>query len=1310
MLTLGVILFYGLTLTSASGLHSIFPELKKYTYEFKGNVSSGSVVTLSYWTISGSLTVLVYDNYTKARFELDHLKPTVYTKNKGHTSQQSVEALAYLKQQWEVEYLETGFISSIYFGDEPSWSKNMKRAISINFQLKKDLGSYTNNEPCLYALCVMVYTARRNTIKKYSSLQRSSSGTEHTWTSVPWSNEYGRVPENVATSERIYELDEHGLTSLYMKADFRYKVNEHILSVSSELSFYLDGDSPSPTVEKLNVTRHSVQYEASDFNDPTNGIRYMSEGNLKNKTYEILMKIAKRGIDADNIVRNESLIHSLDFIDLLNTISQLSHESLTKLFDDLVLGTSYDLETARNIFLEVLPHARSDACARFIRYLVVEQKTKIEDAILLSLIRKLPFNVANHSQGLLEELETFTKLGLDFPLDIRHAGILSFAILVYKTAEAGQVKQDYFDNVIVKYFRMYSDCPQYLDRMIWLQGLCSLGFGAEAYVRTIYSDASRNRHERLWSSMACGQEARGYMALQALEVSLPILTNETEHIQLRIAALHAILRSEIQATDFLFIHNFITSSDDDQLKRFWYSTVKSLEANRFFEAYRFASYYIPFVANQVTNPDTTYWATNNYIITHGDEFGPSLQVFSIGEEFSAMPAMAGITLSSGGRRPYDTSIYLIAEGVSSHIFKKMRSVSADLNVETLVKVLEKMKIWTLKTPQEVHIDIVIKVEDKTVYATHINQSRFETWNGMEMAKSIMEFLRFGSHINQQMVYYPSQMEMNVPSELGTPIRLQSLSMGFTSVRGNLTAPADPTLDLDWENDLHIRFQGTKVTSLSTYAPLVQSEHTGRVQQSLVAHLPIKFNVTCQASTRSIAFTWLNPFAQRAGIAMHSRVQITTDSALGRDSFTVSSKPISKVNKNGIFFDCEQQTSAAEVLEKYLMSKIINYDTPQTQKTFVDTLHQLTPLPGCGLILPPTRQDQGGDEVIRLKFSLGNISLERVDSVEANFGVVLSYYSLDEKTVFLKIDSNTKIKSTGRNVSAEWNLYVKQPQIADPKKTHWKLCYKEDDVSHAPSDEDITTTPSAYEGLVTITYRSSDKFVSCSTDQSSTIEVKYRGSPKHGDGGLERNVEFQIVGERLHDFDLLPKLGLMGGTPAGQILGSLDKDTINATAVVKEKNGVASLVVNHGPEMKFKSDNIAWLLDSVTGMQLMKKFGFYRECRLQGLTVQTLSGSVDQLQPIQCAETVVLADCSELPSFVILRESAGRIKMYDIDHSAGNSTKAESPLIPINDGVKIASEATGVLIYKKHNETVILVPFAYMDTVCGECVGLDYNNC
>ncbi|CAG9789786.1 unnamed protein product [Diatraea saccharalis] len=105
---------------------------------------------------------------------------------------------------------------------------------------------------------------------------------------------------------------------------------------------------------------------------------------------------------------------------------------------------------------------------------------------------------------------------------------------------------------------------------------------------------------------------------------------------------------------------------------------------------------------------------------------------------------------------------------------------------------------------------------------------------LTVAKSVNEFLRLGSHINQQIVYYPAQMELIFPNELGIPVRLQTTSVSFTSIRGNLTTPA---------TDIHIRYQGMSLVSLSTFGPLVQSEHAARIQKSIVTHLPIKFNIS-----------------------------------------------------------------------------------------------------------------------------------------------------------------------------------------------------------------------------------------------------------------------------------------------------------------------------------------------------------------------------------------------------------------------------------------------------------------------------------
>lgn len=51
---------------------------------------------------------------------------------------------------------------------------------------------------------------------------------------------------------------------------------------------------------------------------------------------------------------------------------------------------------------------------------------------------------------------------------------------------------------------------------------------------------------------------------------------------------------------------------------------------------------------------------------------------------------------------YALQVYIIAEGVASNLFKKMYKLnSRNDNVEKLVKVLEKMKVMSLKTPEEV---------------------------------------------------------------------------------------------------------------------------------------------------------------------------------------------------------------------------------------------------------------------------------------------------------------------------------------------------------------------------------------------------------------------------------------------------------------------------------------------------------------------------------------------------------------------------------------------------------------------------------
>ncbi|XP_068626120.1 uncharacterized protein cv-d [Battus philenor] len=1303
----------GLVAASAApnGLQVLFPKLnRQYSFVVKTNSSSGILAPRegnSFWTLESRLLVTVYDNYTKARFKLEDLK----------TTYQSEDAAKYLKMIWEADYQQNGFISCINVGEEPVWATNMKRALTINFQLKKEAGTYGNYEPCLHENCLMVYTAVGDTVKKYCSLKVSSPNTEHSWSSVPGTQDYveRNVPEMVTTSERLYQLHEtRGLTSMEMKGNFQYKIHNHILYVASELSLYYDTVETVESIEKLDLSRRDIHYDAGDYRNPSNFIKTVTQAELKNNTYEILLKIAKKGIDADNIVKNEGLIHTMDFVDLLNTMSRLSYDSFKMVFDELVLGTSYDRETARNIFLEVLPHARSDACASFIKYLVIEEKDKIEDTSILSLLRKLPYNVADYSQNLLEELEVFTRLGPDFPPSIRHAGILAFATLASKTMDASLVKHDYFDNIVVKYFRMYSDCPQYWDRMVWLQGLCTLGYTADSYIRTIHADVTRNRHERLWAAMACGPESgKGYMVL---ETALPILTNEKEHIQLRVAALHSLLSSDLSASDFMFIHNYIQECSSDQLKRFWYSTVKTLEKNKFFHGYKAASLYVPFITSQVTNPGTNYWATNNLVFTVGDdEDTASVQFFSVGEPYGPMPVMGGIKLSTGGRRPYQPSVYFVGEGLSWVMLKKLLQ-SRNVSEGVLTAMLEKLTAWKLRTPEALHIDIVMKIGDKTVFAVHINQSEL-TENYVEFFKLIDDFLKFGSHINQQLVYYPFQMDWNIASELGTPVRLQRTIVGFSSVRGNLTAhPESERLTL--ENDLQMTYQGTAVTSLCTDGPILLSEHTTRIQQSIVALLPMKFNVSYPFSEKKIELTLLFPFTKRAGLALHSRVLVNMVTIEGSfENIVITGKDTCESDEAVTLSD-ESPLSGAETTDK-LMNHVFELLSPlKSSQIALDSILLLNfpPSGTCGATIFVSSLKNYGEGKVKLELEVNRWNfLKEEDKIDVDFTFAISFYILNRnrEDPVIKIYSEASVNSHDGNLTAELAVRGKLPDtFHNISNRYVRLCYLQEVTTRTTEDHDLYTYPTSYQGQIILLLDFSKEYRTCYDRADNTLKIQYKGTPKNV---VDRYVEFQIEGKQGIDLvrHVLPKRLLE--TAKDLFSGRYSNHSVTASAEMKEKNGMIHVKTKNGSEVKFKSDNYGWIMDSFTTMQVMTKYGLYRECRLQEATVETLFGTTEPLMPLQHSDAIALADCSELSSFAVLRRQNGGIRFYagdkSIDVGRGENVTSIEPYFrvrTIGGGLKVSSLVTGVTVYVRYTETLILVPHSYMDALCGECVGRDRN--
>ncbi|KAM3955073.1 LOW QUALITY PROTEIN: vitellogenin-like lipoprotein [Aphomia sociella] len=1290
-----------IAVAAPSSLQLLFPEHKQYIYVVKMTVSTGVSDSATYWTLDGRLTVTVANNFTRARLQFQDLKAPSFSKNED-SHQRSKEAENYLTEPWEVDFNDKGFVKYVYVGSDPVWATNVKRAMSLNFQLSKQMGSYVVHEPCLHHICTTIYTVSGNTVKKYINQKIKSSDTEFLWSSVPTASQFiGRsFPESMSTSERVYDVDTKGLVSLDLKGTLQYKLNNNILNVISELSLYYETYRPIPDSKKLALNKTSVIYQASDFSRPSNGIRKVTQSQLKTRTLEILLKIATKGIDTDNVVRNASLIHNLDLSIILNTIAQLDYDHLVLLFEDLILGTSYELETARNVFLEMLPHAKSNDCARFVKYLVTEKKEKIEDTAILSLIRKLPFNVAKYNQELLEELEVFTKLGLDFNAEIRRAGILSFGILVHKTRAAWSVKQDYMDYIVVKYFRMYSDCPQYFDRLIWLQGLCNIGFSALEYTNVIFGDTTKHTYERLWAAFGssnCIPEE----PYEIQKTALPILTNDNEPIQLRIAAVHMFLSSTtIRESDFLYIHNYIKNSTDNRLKSFWYSSVINMEKNKSFGGYRVASYYVPYIIKQVSEPDSVYWATQNTILS--DDSGAAFQLITIGDE-SNVPSFIGAKVATGGVRSYQAAIYVVAQGVSTNIYKRVNSVNYMMGDLLKIK-LQELNSWARKIPEEVHIDVVVKVQDMTVYAAHINRTQFDAWSGQDVISSVIDFLRLGSHINQQMIYLPAQMEVHLPSVLGIPIRLQSSSTSFSSIRGNLSATGNLVIN----NDLHVRYQGISMTSLSTDGLLSESEHTVRVQSSMVAYLPMKFNMT----TSKEGITWSNAVGQKGGIAMHTRTQLSKQIDGELNVYTVTNN---EEVETDAFSDCSHEDTGFDLLNKIFIFDNDNLRILNSIKQsllFLKSMVQSSSPPPTSCGVPPPQRIGTDDKVLDIMVKILNTTDFWDSGLLVDLLSEIKLFSHENPEIVLfDLKAAVKFRVQDDNTSISYTMNGQQHGSPD-----WAICFEQKDYSQKSLDHDTTILPLKYEGYMVMKL---DNKAKCSVDPTYMVKLAYIGTPSHLLDTKERQLSFEGVTKNVPLVTILSALNIEKAVTLLQNSELTNEQDLEFSGILKEKNGLVTVLVNNASEVQFKYPDFGWYLDSWSDIQIMKELGLYKECRLQESIVQTLHGTTEQLSSIKCEQSVVLSDCSIKPRFAIIRWSQGPLTVYSGDHyvevrrdgpwynSATVFDKYGANKFHIQQDeevIKISAIETDIEVYVKFSEIVILMPSAYMTTACGECTG------
>lgn len=197
----------------------------------------------------------------------------------------------------------------------------------------------------------------------------------------------------------------------------------------------------SEVLSTLIIEEHGADY--------TGGRQPQDSNRLVREAIELLIALAD-SLEDSTLKLNEP--YEVRVAELIRLIGRCDFASLESLYREINIGTSYRQETVRNLFYDIIPRIGTKASVLLTRDLIVKMSCKPTTAV--QLLVTLPFHISELSAALVADCEVLMALGPDRP-DVKQAGVLSFATLVYNSFVAEQLPKPVFDKYVKKYFDLF---------------------------------------------------------------------------------------------------------------------------------------------------------------------------------------------------------------------------------------------------------------------------------------------------------------------------------------------------------------------------------------------------------------------------------------------------------------------------------------------------------------------------------------------------------------------------------------------------------------------------------------------------------------------------------------------------------------------------------------------------------------------------------------------------------------------------------------------------------------------------------------
>ncbi|XP_063709940.1 uncharacterized protein LOC134838357 [Culicoides brevitarsis] len=861
---------------SVSSSFDLFPENGKYSYYLK------SFLTLvpdlhsqqnPQWNLQGLLEVDRIDTQT--------LVLKIILDEGSYPSDLEVDILF---EPFMVNYVN-GSVREVYLNvTEQIWSANIKRAVASLFQVQgNNAGAFVSDEIGLYGLCPVEYYV----VEADENLKVSKTYDMDKCTYVAAIYKIrSNVPLNVCQPNMQEQTVSSRIANYNLK---RVKNNRYLLTMIEAMmrtnvqtfeAYYPQFLINSITIVLMNQTESNVNKElaadlipqsltfVSPLEEATGGRSAKNSDQLVSKCFKLLMKLAENLETFENI--NFESPYNEKASELIRLMGTMELSALKRLYQEIDIGTSYLQETARNLFIEMIPRCGTKATILFTRDMVINKMVKPTTAVELLLV--LPFNIAEYSTELIKECEVFLSQGPDRP-DVRQSAILSYSIMIYKTFVAGKMSTDEFDSYCKKYFDLFLNSFDFEEQLLYLQGMGNLQLRniadyLEPIIKGNYKQTTDIRFLSIWATFSTAYLRPD----KVFETYWPIYKDKTQPLQLRIQAFVMLLVSNPSPGRLLALYDVISTENCPHMINFYRTTVLSLSETTY-SCYKTIQRYLSYMIRSLPKkPLNRYWVSGNYVFDYRDRkfhIGAMLQAMLIGDDKTNLPMMGYFKFDTEalGRFTSQMGVYVKARGLTDAIIERLMS-SKNFKNEKLKEILGSMKLPTVSnTP--LHLEIVIQVEGKSVLSYYLNQTSFESLTNGDLIDRIQSLIKTDSHINLQNVMRPFHIQYLVPTMIGTPADILIENTIVSSLRGNTTQNMQK---LTRTSQIELQYNSYSVTKIRSYNPIQDLEYATIREQSLLLYAPLVNEIGLHLENNSISFSFYRPPKLTTGVSFKSRIR------------------------------------------------------------------------------------------------------------------------------------------------------------------------------------------------------------------------------------------------------------------------------------------------------------------------------------------------------------------------------------------------------------------------------------------------------